>query len=110
MAAPQLKRLTVRQPRVNHQKPHTFSDILELLLAMPGLQVVLVALAAITWLIGGNVLVAFHYRRLGRSVWSGFRPFAFPFKDFNAREWLILALLLVLSITFIGIAMSINPR
>ena len=78
--------------------------------AMPGLQLVFLGLAAVTWLIGGNVLVAFHYRRVGKSAWSGFRPFAFPFKDFNAREWLILAILLALSLTFCGIAISMNTQ
>ena len=78
--------------------------------AMPGLQLVFLALASVTWLIGGNILVALHYRRLGKSAWSGFRPFAFPFKDFNAKEWLVLTFLLVLSLTFVGIAISMNLR
>lgn len=60
---------------------------------MPGMQITLAVLFAATWLIGGNLLVAKHYRRMGKSPWSGFVPFAFPFKDFNTKEWLTLALL-----------------
>jgi hypothetical protein len=69
-------------------------------------QVLLVACAAVTWLIGGNVLVAFHYKRVGGAWWSGFRPFAFPFRAFNAREWLILAVLAVTSLTLLFFASS----
>jgi len=66
---------------------------------MSRLGVLFLGLAAMTWLVGGNILVASHYRRLGKSPWSGFRPFAFPFKNFNAKEWAILAVLLVSAFT-----------
>jgi hypothetical protein len=68
----------------------------------------LVVLAMATWLVGGNVLVASHYRRLGKSPWSGFRPFAFPFAPFNAKEWAILALLVVISLVLFAAAMLVN--
>jgi hypothetical protein len=77
---------------------------------MPGLQVVLLIVAAATWLIGGNLLVAWHYRRRGKSPWSGFRPFAFPFKDFDATEWLALAALAVLALALGAIAISARAR
>jgi hypothetical protein len=67
-------------------------------------QMVLLLLAAVTWLGGGNVLVAFHFRRLGEPWWSGFRPFAFPFSAFSRLEWVILALLAVTSLTLMGLA------
>jgi len=66
---------------------------------------IFILLAAITWLGGGNLLVARHYRRMGKPPWSGFKPFAFPFKDFNAKEWSILFLLAVLTFVFFGLAM-----
>jgi len=78
--------------------------------SMPRLQVLFLCLAAATWLIGGNILVAHHYRRMGKSAWSGFKPFAFPWKNFNAREWLILLALLVASLTLGAVAISFNPR
>lgn len=81
-----------------------------MLAAMPRLQLVFVLLAAATWLVGCNLLIASHYRRLGKSAWSGFRPFAFPFKDFNAREWLILAVLAAASLTFFIIGSFANPE
>jgi hypothetical protein len=66
--------------------------------------------AAVTWLVGGNVLVAFHYKRIGKPWWSGFRPFAFPFKDFNAAEWLILLLLAATALTLGGLGISPSER
>lgn len=74
------------------------------------LQVIFLALLAITWLIGGNIVIARHYRRVGRSGWSGFKPFAFPFRNFNRAEWLSLFALGVLSLALLAIAMSLNPR
>jgi hypothetical protein len=74
----------------------------------PG-QVFFLVLFAVTWLVGGNILVASHYRRLGKSPWSGFRPFAFPFANFNAREWLILMGLALLSMIFGAISLSLGP-
>jgi hypothetical protein len=55
------------------------------------------------WLIGGNVLVAYHYKRRGLPMESGFQPFAYPFKHFNLREWVILSVLMVASL---GLAAS----
>ena len=78
------------------------------LAALPGLQVILILLAAATWLIGGNILVALHYRRRGKSAASGFRPFAFPFRDFDGKEWLMMIALAAASITLAAIAMSMN--
>lgn len=53
-----------------------------------------------TWLIGANVVVALHYKRTGKPIWSGFKPFAFPFKDFNRTEWGLLVILAVIALTF----------
>ena len=63
-------------------------------------------LFAATWIVGGNVLVARHYRRMGKSAWSGLKPLAFPWKDFNAREWLSLLVLAMVSLAFGAIALS----
>ena len=43
-----------------------FEDMFALFSAMPIGQLVLMGLFAATWLIGGNVLVAFHYKRVGK--------------------------------------------
>ncbi|MCH7869843.1 MAG: hypothetical protein IH881_19275 [Myxococcales bacterium] len=87
-----------------------FREVFEMFTNMPGLQLFFLALFAGTWLIGVNILVARHYRRIGKSAWSGFRPFAFPWKNFNAREWRTLLALAVISLTFAMIAVSLNPK
>jgi hypothetical protein len=85
-------------------------EVFEIFANMPGLQILFLGLFAATWLIGGNIVVARHYRRMGKSGWSGFNPFAFPWKDFNAREWLSLLALAIVSLTFCAIAVSLNPK
>lgn len=69
---------------------------------------VLIMLGAGIWIIGGNILDARHYRRLGKPAWSGLMPFAFPFKNFNTREWLIMSVLAVLSLGLLGVAVALN--
>ena len=91
-------------------EPPGLSDVIRIFSAMPGLQLLFLVLAAVTWLGGGNILVAYHYRRVGKPAWSGFKPFAFPFKHFNGKEWLILVGLAARTFTFAGFAMSLNPR
>jgi len=77
---------------------------------MPGLQLLFLFLFAASWLIGGNIVVARHYRRIGKSAWSGFKPLALPFKDFNAREWRSLLVLALVSLIFAAIAISLSPK
>jgi hypothetical protein len=67
----------------------SFEFFLNAFANMPSLQLFFIFLFATTWLVGGNVLVAFHCRRVGKPWWAGLKPFAFPIKNFNAREWLI---------------------
>ena len=95
---------------MNQPQQPDFSDLIRIFSAMPGLQLLFLVLAAVTWLGGGNILVAYHYKRVGKPAWSGFKPFAFPFRRFNAKEWLILAGLAAITFTFAGLAMSLNPR
>jgi len=57
----------------------------------------------LVWLIGGNVLVGYHYKRRGMPMESGFRPFAYPFKDFNVREWALLGMLAASSMALAGL-------
>jgi hypothetical protein len=71
---------------------------------------VLLGLAMVIWLIGGNVLVALHYRRVGRPIWSGFKPFAFPFRNFNIWEWLCLAGLAIAALTLMLLAIVVNHK
>lgn len=71
---------------------------------------ILIGLSAVTWLVGANVLVAMHYRRVGKSIWSGFKPFAYPFKDFNRLEWLWLGLLAALALTLVALGIELNNQ
>ena len=82
----------------------------ELLSHLAPVQLVFLALFAATWLIGANIVVAFHYRRLGKPWWYGFRPFVFPFKEFNAKEWSMLAALAVLALTFGATAIELGHK
>jgi hypothetical protein len=100
----------VRRQQMPEQQPPSFREAFEFFANMPGMQLFFLALFAATWLIGGNIVVALHYRRLGKSVWSGFKPFAFPFKNFNALEWFSLLVLAIVSFAFGAIALSLNPR
>ena len=77
---------------------------------MPRLQLLYLILFAFTWIVGGNVVAALHSRRLGKPWWSGFRPFAFPFRDYNRWEWLVLGCLAAAAMTFIGLALSLNSK
>ena len=67
---------------------------------------ILMALAGATWLIGGNVVVMMHYRRLGKPPRSGFRPFASPFSKFSFKEWCSLALvaMVALYLAYLGLS------
>jgi hypothetical protein len=60
------------------------------------------ALGVITWLVGGNLLVAVHRRRMRRSMNPRTHPHqrGVPLQDFNVLEWLALVVLTVLAIGF----------
>lgn len=60
----------------------------ELFSMMPGGQVALLITGFGIWVIGVNILIARHYKRMGKPWWYGFRPFAFPLRSFTWKEWL----------------------
>jgi hypothetical protein len=103
------RRITVGPQRNERNIPNP-NHGLDLLYRLPPEQLLFLGLFAATWLIGGNILIVFHYRRLGKPWWSGFRPFAFPFKNFNRYEWLALTALGALSFVFLAIAISFNAH
>jgi len=82
------------------------ADFVTFITAMPIGQLVLFGLLLVTWLIGVNILIAFHYKRRGKHWASGFKPFAFPYKDFNAAEWSILGFLFIISLLFLIMALA----
>ncbi len=78
---------------------------------MPSTQIIFFGLGFASWFVGVNLLVAFHYLRLEKPWWSGFKPFEFPVKDFNVREWLLLLCVAAASILLFAIGPSLgNPK
>lgn len=81
-------------------KPPNLSDILSALTTMPLGQQILLVLFAVTWIVGGNVLVMFHSKRIGKQWYETFTNPGWPFKDFNKAEWTILIVLAITSMAF----------
>ena len=69
---------------------------------------IFLVLAMATWLIGVNVLVVLHYRRVGKPAWSVFTSFGPPIKDFNGKEWTWLAVLASIALTLGALALASN--
>lgn len=67
---------------------------------------ILTALGAATWLIGGNLVVMMHYRRVGKSFWTALSRPEFPFFRFNLKEWCMLALVAVIAMCLLGSGIS----
>ena len=69
---------------------------------MSMVQLILVILGATVWLVGGNILMAAHERRVGEP-W-----FKTPFRKFNAKEWVILGLLTAVSFSLLITALNLS--
>ncbi|WP_288658690.1 MULTISPECIES: hypothetical protein [Pseudomonas] len=61
--------------------------------------------AAVIWIAGGNLLISYHFRRVGNK-----RPRLFPFNNFNRFEWAALLVLLLTVFASFLIALSINEK
>jgi hypothetical protein len=61
----------------------------------------------LSWLIGGNVLAARHYKRRGMPVESIAQPGAFPLRQFNRREWFELGVLAAVSLGLLGVGIEL---
>lgn len=83
--------------------PPSISDFLTLLSSMPAGQLILLGLFATTWLIGGNLLVAKHYKRIGRKQLGTPTYPGFPFKSLNKKEWAEFIALAIIAMAF-GVA------
>jgi hypothetical protein len=86
----------------------TFRAVYDAFHQMPTWQVVFVVLCAGTWLIGGNIVVALHYKRRGKPWWSGLKPLAFPLMDFTKGEALALASTAVIAFLFLFLALAVS--
>jgi len=58
------------------------------------------------WLVGGNIIVARHYRRRGQPWWFGLRPWDFPFRDFSWGESAAVAVLAIITPGLFAVALS----
>ena len=77
-----------------------FPNSIPILASMSQAQFLFLLLFAATWLIGCNILFACHYKRTGKPWYWGLKPFTFPLRGFNLKEWLILLAIAVWSLTF----------
>ena len=76
--------------------------------AMPFGELFFTVLFIATGLIGGNVVIAIHYKRMGQHWASGFKPFAFPFKNFNGTEWFNLLLVSIITMLLAAVASTFS--
>ncbi len=74
------------------------------------IQIILLSVAGGLWLVGGNVLMYLHTKRMGRSFWSILNPFKPQFGDFTRYEWASLGALVVVTLLLGGLAMSLGAQ
>lgn len=74
------------------------------------IQVLLLSSAGCLWLVGGNLLMYRHTKRMGRSYWSILNPFKPQFRDFTGREWASLAVLVVATLLLAASVMNLGPQ
>ena len=79
-------------------------------LQLSWLQAIILSVAGGIWIVGGNVLMYRHTKRMGRSFWSILNPFKPQFRDFTGREWGSLGLLVVTSLLLAMLAINLGPQ
>jgi hypothetical protein len=73
-------------------------------------QVLLLSAAGCLWLVGGNVLMYRHTKRMGRPFWSILNPLKPQFRDFTGYEWASLASLAVGTLLLAALAMNLGAQ
>jgi hypothetical protein len=89
----------------NNQLPADFSPP-----HLSWVQEVLLYAAGCVWIIGGNVLMYRHKKRMGLSFWSIMNPFKPQFRAFSGYEWASLGALVVVTLALAGLAMSLGGQ
>lgn len=84
--------------------------IVDVIGKIPGSQAILVCLFLVFSIVAGNGVFILHFRRRGRSAWSIFDPSSFPLFKFNGIEWLLLALVFLVSLAIGMLAVSAGPQ
>ena len=82
------------------RKPPDFDFFIEAFLGWPTQTQIGVVMFAATWLIGGNILFYFSMKRRGIPYWKIMVPSFKTTFGLNGKEWFILALLAVTSLSF----------
>jgi len=78
----------------------SFSDIFEIFLSWPTQTQLGIVLFAVTWLVGGNILMYFSMKRRGIPFWKILIPSFKTTFGLNGKEYLILGALAVSSLAF----------
>ena len=60
---------------MNQVQPFVLSEVIRIFPAIPGLQLVFRALAAVTWLASANIVVAYHYKHVRIAFFEDMFPF-----------------------------------
>lgn len=71
---------------------------------------VLLATGFAIWIVGGNLLVIRHLRRVGKPWFASLNPLSFPFKNFNRAEWRVFFVLLAASMVCLLFAVLLNEK
>ena len=58
------------------------------------------------WLVGGNIIVARHYRRRGQPWSFGLRPWDFPFREFSWGETATVVVLAAVAVALFALGLS----
>jgi hypothetical protein len=74
------------------------------------IQLALLSTAGCLWILGSNLLMYRHTKRMGRSFWSILNPFKPQFRDFTRYEWASLGTLAAVSLLLAALAMSIGTQ
>jgi len=80
----------------------------DLVLRMPMGQVMAFVFAIGVWLVGGELLIKWHYVRRGRPWSHPFSYLAFPFKDFDSLEWSVGVLIVFVTLTLNQVAFALG--
>lgn len=75
---------------------------------MPMGQVIVFVLAIGVWLVGGELLIKWHYVRRGKPWTHPFSYLAFPFKDFDSLEWSVGVLIVFVTLTLNQMAFALG--
>lgn len=93
-----------RDRRLNYQVEMDMS-LSELILGIPGGQLLLVGLSMASYLIGANLVFNLHRRRTGKKGWNILSPFL-DMAKFNLKEWVGFSASIIFALIFMLMAIN----